>query len=372
MERGEYLQMATKDYNSNVNRQRRNDPVYNDIIDQVYAKAEGKNIDSVFKQHNVRYGFSYSDFYDLVSYFNVARLPDIDGAVMPLVGHVIFTRPSLNVKVYGSGDFLDGEAALNYRNLCQNPRTSAFVNDRYGRELLHMLSDGNTSAYMPVFTTRAMTYTVNDVAIKTIEKGHTFFGHVLKYGKNAEDYKVGGTVSIDFRNDRYQSILKAAYIWQSYIYIISKNDSLKPHETYQHNGVLDYAGSIYYFVTTMDMSRLVYWEKLTGVFPKTVPFSQFSYNDAPIVEDKISIEFDYGIRSEPCDPDILLDINTLTRRTGAAGVIALKTGASSRELVTPDSFEKPFGLGDAFAIAPLIQIVKTNGVLAYYLQFVKG
>ena len=111
----------------------------------------------------------------------------------------------------------------------QHPKTSAFVNDKYGQALLNMLSDTAYSPkFMPVFTTRAVSYSVGDVALKTVEKGGTFYGHMIKYGHYSEEHKLGGSVSIEFRNDSYWSILKTIYIWMMYIDIISRSDVIKP------------------------------------------------------------------------------------------------------------------------------------------------
>lgn len=341
------------------------------------------DFDAITRRYNIRYGRSYSTFMDLITSFNVARLPDIDGMVMPYVGHIIFTRPSLYVDVNGG----NGQAGANYAAMRSNPLTAAVVADRYGKAILESMSEFSPYMYMPMFHTRAMAYNVSDVGIKTVEKGQTYYGHVIKYGKHSEEHKMGGSITIDFRNDYYQSILKAVQIWASYIMIVSKNDSIVPSDTSQMNAILDYPASIYYLVTGMDMSRLCYWEKLTGVYPKNIPFSIFSYNDGPWVEDKVSIEFDYGLRSDPCDPDVLFDLNTLSGGSYQMASAYLSGGVSGRYRedinyrdrtdyynsrrfeVRADSYERPFGLGDAFAHRPIIQAVQSNGTLNYYLQW---
>ena len=72
----------------------------------------GYDFDQAIKQNNVRIGKSFMDFSDLLSYFDVSRLPDYDGMAMPYIGHVIFTRPSLNVSVYGgTGPSMDDKAS---------------------------------------------------------------------------------------------------------------------------------------------------------------------------------------------------------------------------------------------------------------------
>lgn len=344
------------------------------------------DFDADARADRLRMGRSWSNFDDLISYYDISRMPDIDGATMPLVGHLYFSRPSLNVCTTGNtlGRIYPESAISNYNNLCRNSITAAWAQDYYGKRLLHMLSDFNTSKFMPIFTTRAMSYAVSDMNIKTIEKGHTFFGHYVKYGSTTQEYRTAGSVTIEFRNDVYQSILKAIALWISYISIIAFSDNLKAWRPYSRNGILDYCGSIYYFVTKMDMSTLVYWEKLTGVFPRILPLSTFSYSDNIILEDKLNIEFEYAIRSDPCDPNVLFDINTLTGGSPDAATRLSQYGATGREngvnfntgrnkLVLPRDFEGPIGLGNAYASAPYIQcFINNDGTITYMLQHLRA
>ena len=68
--------------------------------------ATSYDFDKRAKESDIRYGRSYSDFTDLIKKFNVARLPDYDGAPAPFIGHIIMSRPSLYVDInrgYSSG-----------------------------------------------------------------------------------------------------------------------------------------------------------------------------------------------------------------------------------------------------------------------------
>lgn len=363
------------------------------------------DFDKLAKTYNVEYGKSYADFYDLVSYFNVSRLPDYDNAPTPFIGHIIMTRPSLYVdttsSVYGgytTGNTAEApDPAKNFGAMRANAKTSAFVNDYYGKKLLRMLSYNSSSFYMPLFTTRAVSYSVGDVALRTVEKGGTFCGHLIKYGIYSEDHKIGGTISIDFQNDYYWSILKTIYIWMMYIDIASRSDAIRPSWVAQKSGLLDYCGSIYYLVTDMGGSKLIYWEKLTGVFPKSAPFSLLSMENNPVVQDKITIEFDYGMKSDPMDPSVLFDLNMLSGGTfgaannylayGPAGSGTMyklpdysspaASGGWSKE-TRPDGFSRggaSFAIGDAFAKKPIIQCVKdtnTTGAYSFYLHWLKS
>ena len=324
-------------------------------------------------------GWSYINFDTKISKFDISKLPDYDNAAEPYFAFILMSRPSLNVadstKASSANANIDSNATSNLTALQNHQMTAAYANDVYGKKLLLSLSESCDNVWMPIVTTQAKTYSVNDVELKTIDKGNTYFGHALKYGKHSEEHRVSGSITIDFRNDRYLSILKMVHLWMNYIYLVSKTDAVVPSWNSQQNAILDYAGSIYYLVTRRDMREIVYWEKLTGVFPIKSPLSIFNYNDGMIAEDNLSIEFSYGIRSYACDPAVLLDINVLSEKTiDAAGS---KTVQSSKSGFYPLSGEKfysadkgaDFENKNIYASKPFVTMTKKNGTLKYFLHW---
>ena len=179
------------------------------------------NFDQLAKQFDLRIGISRATFEDMLTQFNITRLPDYEGATLPLFGHIIFSRPSLNI--YGS----------NLAELQNNPMTAGYARDPYGSRLLNLLGHRSTYNYLPILTTRAITYQVGDSNIKTVNKAETYYGNVIKYAHYSGDDTMSGTMSIDFINDRYQSVIKLTYLWMMYIYLITRYDALKPLEEYE-------------------------------------------------------------------------------------------------------------------------------------------
>lgn len=322
------------------------------------------NYMSDLKKNNVRFGDSYATFEDLLTKYNISRLPDYENATEPYLSYIIMTRPDLNL------------GAKNIIALRSNAMTAAFMNDPQGFRLFKQLTNLNNSMFLPIITTRAKSYSVSDVELKTIEKGGSYFGHLVKYAKHNEEHKISNNITIDYRNDRFLSILKMHYLWMCYMYIVSKNDSIMPKDYYMKNGIIDYAGSLYYLVTRRDGRELVYWEKLVGIFPTKVPFSIFSHNENMIIEDTISIDYVYGIKADPCDPAILVDINTLHGLSNTStealmtNTIDWKNNSTGNKRVQMNNFDAPFVKGDVFASKPYIHVMKSGGRLKYYLDFV--
>lgn len=333
---------------------------------------------SDLKARRERIGYSYADISKNLQYFNISRLPDVDNATEPYIAYILMSRPDLNLSSSAGGiwgrNVGTATSQKNLETIKNMAMTAAYANDKYGEMMLYQLSRSNSNIWLPLVTTRAKNYNVNDAELKQVEKGLTFFGHKIIYGKHSEDHKIGGSFTLEFRNDRQLSILKMMQLWVSYIYNVSKNDWLVPDENYQRNGILDYCGSLYYLVTRRDGRELVYWEKLTGVFPTRVPWSMFSTTDQMIVEDNVSIDFTYSIRSDPCDPSVLNDINFLSGDNYASIQKKMAAGWKRPSLldneVWQNNKELPFVKGDVWATNPYIVMQTDNtGCLRYYLTW---
>lgn len=282
-------------------------------------------------------GWSDMSLDDLVTKFNVYGIPDYDNAPVPYIGHLFMSRPSL-------------EISTNINALRENSQLNALMTSPFGSRIAQCLDRSAQNYWLPIITTRAKNYAVQDLDIKSVEKGTTFYGHTITYAKCNDEHKFGGSVTIDFRNDRYLSVLMLMSIWVMYINNITKNDSITVFPQYEEDGILDYCGSAYFILTDWSNHRIVYWDKLTGIRPKKIPYSIFSWDDTAKVEDTISIDFDFGNRSDPMDPAVLMDFNVISGRSlsvaksvldensGGAGLI--KTAASP--YITPKYSTRPF------------------------------
>lgn len=333
---------------------------------------------SDLKTHRERIGYSYADISKNLQYFNISRLPDVDNATEPYIAYILMSRPDLNITSGAGGiwgkNIGTTTSQQNLETIKNMAMTAAYANDKYGEMMLYQLSRANSNIWLPVITTRSKNFNVNDAELKQVEKGLTFFGHKIIYGKHSEDHKIGGSFTLEFRNDRQLSILKMMQLWVSYIYNVSKNDWIVPDENYQRNGILDYCGSLYYLVTRRDGRELVYWEKLTGVFPTRVPWSMFSTTDQMIVEDNVSIDFTYSIRSDPCDPSVLNDINFLSGDSYEAMQQKMAIGWTTPSVldneVWQNNKEYPFVKGDVWATNPyIVRHVDNTGCMKYYLTW---
>lgn len=282
-------------------------------------------------------------------YFNLTALPPYEQMPEAYLGHIFMTRPSLYL------------TPSNMDKLRMLPTTAGLIKSQTDVSFFNMLKYDAKTRWLPVVTNFAKNYNVNDMELKSVDKAETYYGHTIKYGKHNEEYKHGGTISIEFRNDKVQSIMRLMWFWVTYIYNISREDYLEPSFDAIWNGILDYDASLFYLVTKRDGRTLVYWEELVGLHPKRVPLSNYSWNDNMILQDTVSIDFDYNIRRDPLDPGILADINCLSIQN---------TDANSRAVtrIKSDNFNV---INDVYSSGPVIK-VGTNiyNEKTYYLEYV--
>ena len=100
----------------------------------------------------------------------------------------------------------------------------------------------------------------------------------------------------------------------------------------------------------------------------------FSTTDQMIVEDNVSIDFTYSIRSDPCDPSVLNDINFLSGDSYEAMQQKMATGWTSPSVldneVWQNNKEYPFVKGDVWATNPyIVRHVDNTGCMKYYLTW---
>lgn len=160
---------------------------------------------------------------------------------------------------------------------------------------------------MRIMYNSANNFQTKDATAKTQEVGETYYGYKLTLPSSDVDSIVGDELTIEFTDWSFLPVLNIMYAWFKY-HTGVRRGKLNPARDSILNRVLDYTSSIYYIMTDMDNSNILYYAKYTGVVPISVPFSQFSsnYNDHDILS--FPINFVYSFK-EDMNPEILLDFN---------------------------------------------------------------
>ena len=107
------------------------------------------------------------------------------------------------------------------------------------------------------------------------------------------------------------SIYKMIKMWCEYIDAVWRGEAA-PKSEYIRLHVIDYAISIYYFLTDNTGENIIFWSKYTGCFPTSVPSSTFSDKLGDMISNpSYNISFAYS-RKDDCNPIHLAEFNQMT------------------------------------------------------------
>ena len=185
-------------------------------------------------------------------------------------------------------------------------------------DILRELTSGGTHSVMMTLSNYSKGFALNDEEIETDKYGRTYAGYEINYGKHAVASKVSGTVAVSFKDDKELNIYKLMKMWVEYIEGCYRG-RISPKTDYIVNKVLDYAGAMYYFLTDETGENLIFWSKYYGIFPTTIPSSQYSwrYGSAVNPESSLDITFKYSFK-EDYNPYSLMEFNTAARANKAS------------------------------------------------------
>ncbi|MDY5646961.1 MAG: hypothetical protein SPF22_08165 [Candidatus Onthovivens sp.] len=230
--------------------------------------------------------------------FNRYRLITPDSVLGNTKGYVFFTRPDLNI----SSDIMSSDIGLLFFNMAS--QHSGIV-----QQLKKDLS--GTHQFAPLLCNRCTGLDIQDENLEIAEVNETLTGWKLNYATNLIKSKTSGTVTTSFIDDEQLSIYLLFKLWCEYISNVSRG-VITAKETYIKTKILDYAISIYYFLTAPDGESIIFWSKWTGCIPTTIPSSNFSDSiDSPVRMPKYSITWQYAFKKD-YDPFTLAEFNKLT------------------------------------------------------------
>ena len=226
--------------------------------------------------------------------FNRNKTAFPDKALSKTFAYVFFTRPDLNIltRAEGSTDF-----TLNDENTGHDPKYKyLWQNNPWC--LKSLVSAGNPHhKFMVLLSNEALSFEVGDVVLKTMEHGETYNGNKIIYGRSDQESNAAGEMSIRYIDTVNLDIFKLHLVWTDYINKVSRG-VFSPKIGYMKNRILDYAVSCYYFLCAADGSTILYWQKLTGVFPVNTSENTFSWDSGTLLaKPEINIKYMYSFKS---------------------------------------------------------------------------
>lgn len=173
---------------------------------------------------------------------------------------------------------------------------------------------GHRTVLYPLLSSYATAYTPIDDELESVEVGTTWHSNNVVYGRHNLKSRTAGTASITFKDNKWMHVFSALKAFNEYVEHVSLG-VVSPRMSDIYDGIIDYPISMYYIVTDMTGSAILYWEKVMGMFPMSVPNSVFAKeenNPQGIGDLQYNIQFRYTARSRSNDPYILFELNQLT------------------------------------------------------------
>ena len=221
-------------------------------------------------------------------------------------GYVFFTKPELNIFEDGSyGTKVNSEiASIPDFNLLLRTDPELFVNLQ--------ANQGYGNFILPL-TNMVRNFPTKDVVIKTRESAETADDWKVIYASRKNDSISSDTVDLSFLDDRNLTTYKTLKIWVEYMHNVSVGN-IKPKKKHIRKRCLDYACSIYFFLTDETATNIKYWCKLIGAFPTNIPSSAFSWEIGNFKQTEYSVTFQYFAKDE--SPNVLTDFNKVSEASG--------------------------------------------------------
>lgn len=214
--------------------------------------------------------------------------------------YLFFVKPDLHIFKNKNQDALNDEIAnmtifkdamKRYKSVLKQLQSSATTN----RPFMNLLSN-----------TVASKLDLPGITADTIETARNIYGSVISYRLNSIKSDTDFDFTLEFKDTKYLDVYMLFKLWDEYSRKKFTGYITPPDESYILNRVLHDQIAIYKIIVGEDGESIIYWAKLTGVYPTTVPRDNFSALEPGEVKFSVSFKCSFV---EDMNPDILADFN---------------------------------------------------------------
>ena len=280
--------------------------IYKDMHDDLYDDTRDI-MSAIYDAFDI-----HVDRQTIFNKFNRHRLVSPDNELLGTRGHVFITQPNMNLNFNNpknGGNVLSRSATVMHASaapLMFNMLKSHAVLMQY-----LMGGGGQGHPFIPIMTDRLTSLDVADEVLETAEHGETLTGWKNTYAMSTIKSRTAGSVNLTFRDDDMLSVYKLIKVWVEYMNAVYRGEAY-PNMTLAEKHILDYAVSIYYFLTKTDGEEILYWCKFTGCFPTAVPTSNFSDSSTESVSPTYTVPFQYA-KKDDFNPLSIVEFNHLSK-----------------------------------------------------------
>jgi hypothetical protein len=281
--------------------------------------------------------------------------------------YLFFTKPDLHIldeNYYAAGNVMPNvRASYNPEMLNSGLQSSPFWVNLVNTRLATTVTNLQLNRYVGDFdnfnhllqNTVISTLDVPGLTSDAIDTPTNMYGVGYSYRGSSEGADDNPTFSLEFKDTRY---LDVYYYFKAYEeYETAKHHGIiRPQKDYIINRIIHDQFSIYKFIVSDDMETILYYGKMYGVMPMSLPRDVFSN---PTFEDGIKYTIDFKAAFyEDMRPEILGDFNTLTAslynslpyqvnvydsNLGRADMRTAKAAAVIKDTTSPAAFAAPGG-----------------------------
>lgn len=243
-----------------------------------------------------------TQFNKLVSYYNRFKVPTVNDALTRGFAHVFFVRPDCNIM---------NDAGTGLNKQFKNKSNFHYTWKSSPNLIKQLVADSDSSHDFSLFlSNKAASFSLSDEYINSDTYGRTYTGYKIAFGRHNIESKSSGNFTVTFQDDRNLHVYQMNKLWVDYISAVYRGECA-PKTEYIRNRVLDYASAVYYIVTAEDGETIIFWSKYYGVFPTTIPSTQFAWGSgSPITyeQTKFDIQYAYSFK-EDFNPVSLVEFN---------------------------------------------------------------
>lgn len=316
-----------------------------------YAEGANKSRNQLIHSLGIWEGNAYEMLKLSATSYNRFKMPTPDTQLQRSFAHVFFVKPQCNMELNESSGFsMSGQFENNADYMYAASNSPYLIRELSGQ------SNNQNTHFSYILSNAAKSFSLSDEYINTDSYGTGYTGYKVSYGKHGVESRTAGDFTVTFQDDRNMSIYRLMKLWVDYIEGVytgnyyPKDSTITDHE-------LDYVGAVYYILTAEDGETILFWSKYYGVFPSTIPSTQYSWASGTLISQiSLDVKFNYSWKE-----DYNIAAITEFNYNASLGNLSEVSGTSKTLSYVP-VYNENFGTtGKTWVGRPFIQTVYDDG-----------
>lgn len=222
---------------------------------------------------------------------------------------LFFTKPDLNIYRYE-------DKVVNINKLNEELTKIPFWKDLFKnkKKIINLLEDSAVGKYGDRFNHLLQNQCTSNLEVSALEANmidtpQNMYGVGFSYRGSSESSDDNPTFSLEFKDTRWLDVYSYFKAYEEYEKLKAYG-LVSPKIEYAINKIIHDQFAIYKFIVDEDMETIIYWGKMYGVVPVSLPRDTFS---SPTFDGGISYNISFKAAFyEDMIPDILTDFNALS------------------------------------------------------------